>query len=361
MGVAPSRRCSTRPAVIAKPFGVSRYAHIAAANGPFVLGTRAVPTPGPGQVLVRIRACGVCHSDDFVKTGAFPGLQLPRVPGHEVAGVVAGLGSGVRGWKEGDRVGVGWHGGHCFVCDSCRRGDFITCREGKVCGISYDGGYADHLIAPAEALARIPNALSDTDAGPLMCAGITTFNALRNSPARSGDLVAVQGIGGLGHLAVQFASRMGFRTVAIARGADKRALALDLGAHDYIDTTSEKPADALMARGGAKVVLATAPNADAVTAVLDGIGPGGQLLLVAAVLEPLPVSALALIGPRRSIQGWPSGTAKDSEDTLAFAAATGVRPRIETFPLERVEEAFQRMHSGKARFRAVLTMDGAAS
>jgi D-arabinose 1-dehydrogenase-like Zn-dependent alcohol dehydrogenase len=339
---------------------VSRFAHIATANGPFVLGTRSVPTPGPGQVLVRVHACGICHSDGFVKAAAFPGLVLPRVPGHEVAGVIAGLGAGVRGWREGDRVGVGWHGGHCFVCDACRSGDFIVCREGRVCGISYDGGYADHLVAPAEALARIPDALGDAEAAPLLCAGITTFNALRRSPAGAGDLVAVQGLGGLGHLAVQFASRMGFRTVALARGADKRALALELGATDYVDTAVENPAEALQARGGAAVVLATAPSAAAVTAVIEGLRAGGQLLLVAAVLEPLPVSALSLIGSRRSIQGWPSGTAKDSEETLAFAAATGIRPRIETFPLERVADGFERMQSGKARFRAVLTMvDGA--
>ncbi len=353
-------KLSTYRSAVAKPSAVSRFAHIAAANGPFVLGTRAVPTPGPGQVLVRVHACGVCHSDSFVKAAAFPGLSLPRVPGHEVAGVVAGVGAGVRGWREGERVGVGWHGGHCFVCDACRRGDFIVCREGKVCGISYDGGYADHLVVPAEALARIPAELSDAEAAPLLCAGITTFNALRHSSAKPGDLVAVQGLGGLGHLAVQFASTMGFHTVALARGADKRELALELGAHEYVDTAAAKPAEALQALGGAAVVLATAPNADAVVSVIDGLRPGGQLLLVAAVLEPLPISALALIGPRRSIQGWPSGTAKDSEDTLAFAARTGIRPRIETFPLERVEDAFARMHSGKARFRAVLTMtDGA--
>jgi D-arabinose 1-dehydrogenase-like Zn-dependent alcohol dehydrogenase len=340
---------------------MSRFAQVSAANGPFVLGTRAIPTPGPGQVLVRVHACGVCHSDDFVKTGGYPGLVLPRVPGHEVAGVVAALGSGVRGWQEGERVGVGWHGGHCFVCDACRRGDFIVCREGKVCGISYDGGYADHLVVPAEAVARIPEGLSDAEAAPLLCAGITTFNALRHSPAKPGDLVAVQGLGGLGHLAVQFASKMGFRTVALARGADKRAFALELGASDYIDTAATKPAEALQTLGGASVVLATAPSAAAVASVIDGIAAGGQLLLVAAVLEPLPVSALALIGARRSIQGWPSGTAKDSEDTLAFAAQTGIRPRIETYPLARVEDAFERMHSGKARFRAVLTMTDGAS
>jgi len=339
---------------------VSRYAQIAVANGPFVLGTRAIPTPGPGQVLVRVHACGVCHSDSFVKAAAFPGLALPRVPGHEVAGVVAGLGAGVRGWREGDRVGVGWHGGHCFVCDACRRGDFMVCREEKICGISYDGGYADHVVVPAEAVARIPDGLSDTDAAPLLCAGITTFNALRHSPAGPGDLVAVQGLGGLGHLAVQFASKMGFRTVALARGAEKRSFALELGASDYVDTAVENPAAALQARGGAAVVLATAPSAAAVTAVIDGLSPDGQLLLVAAVLEPLAVSALALIGARRSIQGWPSGTAKDSEDTLAFAAAQGIRPRNELFPLERVADAYERMESGKVRFRAVLTMvDGA--
>lgn len=338
---------------------MSRFAQITAPNGPFVLGTRAVPTPGPGAVLVRVHACGVCHSDDFVKTAAFPGLALPRVPGHEVAGVVEKVGSGVGGWSAGERVGVGWHGGHCFVCDPCRRGDFIVCRQGKVCGISYDGGYADHLVVPAEALARIPDGLTDAEAAPLLCAGITTFNALRHSPAKPGDVVAVQGLGGLGHLAVQFASRMGFRTIALARGAEKRAFALELGASDYVDTAAENAAAALNARGGAAVVLATAPSAAAVTSVIDGIAPGGQLLLVAAVMEPLPVSALALIGARRSIQGWPSGTAKDSEDTLAFAAATGIRPRIETFPLDRVEDAFARMHSGKVRFRAVLTMTDA--
>jgi D-arabinose 1-dehydrogenase-like Zn-dependent alcohol dehydrogenase len=340
---------------------VSRRAQITAPNGPFVLGTRAVPTPAPGEVVVRVHACGVCHSDAFVKAAAFPGLALPRVPGHEVAGVVAALGAGVRGWSVGERVGVGWHGGHCFVCDPCRRGDFIVCREQKVCGISYDGGYADHLVVPAEALARIPDALGDAEAAPLLCAGVTTFNALRHSAAKPGDLVAVQGLGGLGHLGVQFASRMGFRTVALARGPDKRALVLELGAADYVDTAAENAAAALQARGGAAVVLATAPSAEAVTSVIDGLAPGGQLVLVAAVLEPLPVSALALIGPRRSIQGWPSGTAKDSEDTLAFAAATGIRPRIETFPLERVADAFERMHSGKVRFRAVLTMTESAA
>lgn len=341
---------------------MSRIAKIAVANGPFVLGDRSVPKPGAGEVLVRVRACGICHSDLFVKTAGFPGLQLPRAPGHEVAGVIEAVGERVRGWNIGDRVGVGWHGGHCFVCDSCRAGDFITCREGRICGISYDGGFADHLIAPAEALARIPDALSDSEAGPLLCAGITTFNALRHSPAQAGDLVAVLGIGGLGHLAVQFASKMGFNTVAVARGADKRALAIELGANDYIDSSAENAAAALTARGGARVILATAPNAGAVVDVLDGLGVAGQLLLVAAVPEPLSIPGLPLIIARRSIQGWPSGTAKDSEETLAFAAQTGIRPRIETYPLAKVDDAFARMESGKARFRVVLTMgDGAGA
>jgi D-arabinose 1-dehydrogenase-like Zn-dependent alcohol dehydrogenase len=291
-----------------------------------------------------------------VKTGGFPGLQLPRAPGHEVAGQIEAIGERVRGWNVGERVGVGWHGGHCFVCDSCRIGDFVTCREDRICGISYDGGYADHLVAPAEALARIPANLTDVEAGPLLCAGITTYNALRHGPARPGELVVVQGIGGLGHLAVQFASRMGFNTVAVARGADKRALALELGAADYIDSGAENPAAALSKRGGAKVILATAPSAKAIGEILDGLGVGGQLLLVAAVSEPLTIPALPLIMARRSVRGWPSGHAKDSEETLAFAAQTGIRPRVETFPLAAVEDAYARMESGKARFRVVLTM-----
>jgi D-arabinose 1-dehydrogenase-like Zn-dependent alcohol dehydrogenase len=339
---------------------MSRIVQVSAANAPFVLKTRETPRPGPGEVLIRVRACGVCHSDSFVATGGWPGLALPRAPGHEVAGVIEAVGERVRPWQVGDRVGVGWHGGHCFVCDPCRKGDFITCREGKVCGISYDGGWADHLIAPAEALARIPDALSDVEAAPLMCAGITTFNALRHSSARPGDLVAVQGLGGLGHLAVQFASRMGFRTVALARGAEKRPLALELGAAEYIDTTAEDPAAALTARGGAQVVLATAPSGSALQQVFGGVGAGGELLLVAAVFEPLAIPGIALIGGRRAIRGWPSGTAKDSEETLAFAAQTGVRPYVETFPLERAADAYDRMMTGKARFRAVLTMGDAA-
>jgi D-arabinose 1-dehydrogenase-like Zn-dependent alcohol dehydrogenase len=333
---------------------------VPAPNAAFELKSRATSEPAPGEVRVRVRACGICHSDGLVVHGGFPGLAYPRVPGHEVAGVVESVGERVRPWRVGDRVGVGWHGGHCFVCDSCRKGDFITCREQRICGIAYDGGWADHLIAPAEALARIPDGLSDVEAAPLMCAGITTFNALRHSSAKPGDLVAIQGLGGLGHLAVQFASRMGFRTIALARGADKRPLALELGAHEYIDTTAEDVAAALTARGGAQVVLATAPSAEAVQQALGGVGNGGELLLVAAVFEPLAVSGLPLIMGRRAIRGWPSGDAKDSEETLAFAVQTGVRPYVEAFPLERASAAYERMHSGTARFRAVLTMEDAA-
>ena len=327
-----------------------------AANAALELVTREVPEPGAGQVLLRVRACGICHSDLFVQGGAFPGLRLPRVPGHEVAAVVERVGPGVRPWRTGDRVGIGWHGGHCFVCDSCRVGDFITCREEQITGFAYDGGYGEYMVARAEALARIPETLGDVEAAPLLCAGITTFNALRNSPARPGDLVAVQGLGGLGHLAVQFAHRMGFRTVAIARGDDKRPLATQLGADQYVDSAKGSAGQALAAMGGARVVLATAPNAAAVEDVMGGLGVAGQLLLIAAVVEPLRVSAPPLLLRRQSILGWPSGHAKDSEDTLRFAAATGIRPMVETFPLARANEAFARMVSGKARFRVVLTM-----
>jgi D-arabinose 1-dehydrogenase-like Zn-dependent alcohol dehydrogenase len=331
-------------------------AQFPAANTALALVRRDVPEPGAGEVLLRVRACGICHSDRFVQAGAFPGLTLPRIPGHEVAAVVERVGPGVRPWQPGDRVGVGWHGGHDFVCDSCRVGDFITCREAQITGISRDGGYGEHMVARAEALARIPDALGDVDAAPLLCAGITTFNALRNSPARPGDLVAVQGLGGLGHLAVQFAHRMGFRTVAVARGDDKRPLAAELGADEYVDSAKGSAGQALAKMGGARVILATAPSAAAVEDVMGGLGVGGQLLLVAAVPEPLRLPALQLIGLRQSIRGWPSGHAKDSEDTLRFAAATGVRPMVETFPLARAPEAYARMVSGKARFRVVLTM-----
>jgi D-arabinose 1-dehydrogenase-like Zn-dependent alcohol dehydrogenase len=331
-------------------------AQVTTADAPLDLVSREIPDPGPGQVLLRVRACGVCHSDQFVVHGAFPGLRLPRVPGHEVAAVVERVGPGVRPWEPGQRVGVGWHGGHCFTCDSCRVGDFVTCVEEQITGISYDGGYGEYMLARAEALARIPKGLDDVLAAPLLCAGITTFNALRRSPARPGDLVAVHGIGGLGHLAVQFASRMGFRTIAVARGADKRVLAEQLGAAEYVDAAQGSAGEALARMGGARLILATAPSAAAVEDVLSGLGTGGQLLLVAAVPEPIRLPPLPLIIRRQSVQGWPSGHAKDSEDTLRFAAATGVRPMVETFPLARANDALARMTSGAARFRAVLTM-----
>jgi len=338
-----------------------RAARIPSAGADFELITRERTDPGPRQVEIRVAACGVCHSDSWVKGGQFPGLTLPRVPGHEVIGVIERVGPGVDGWKAGDRVGVGWHGGHDFVCDSCRVGDFLTCRNELVSGFGSDGGYAEYMIARIEALARVPAGLSDAEAAPLMCAGITTFNVLRHSVARGGDTVAILGLGGLGHLGVQFASRFGFRTVAIARGEDKGPLAQQLGAHDYIDSAKGDAGKQLAALGGAKVVLATAPSASAIEDMIAGLAPGGQILLVAAPSEPLSVSAGAMIGPRLSIQAWPSGHAKDSEDTLQFCARFGVRPMIETFPLERASEAFDRMMTGRVRFRAVLTMGTKAS
>jgi len=331
-----------------------RAAQISVPDGDFEIVSRERRAPDRGEVEIKVAACGVCHSDSFVKSGQFPGLQLPRVPGHEVIGVVTQVGAGVGPWKAGDRVGVGWHGGHDFTCDRCRSGDFVTCRNELISGASSDGGYAEYMIARAEALARVPAELTDAEAAPIMCAGITTFNALRHSPARAGDLVAVQGIGGLGHLAVQFAAKLGFHTVAIGRGEDKGGLAQQLGAHDYIDAAAGDAGKRLAALGGAKVVLATAPSARAIEEIIDGLTTGGQLLLVAAAPEPITVPALALILPRRSIQGWPSGTAKDSEETLAFCARFGVRPLIETFPLDRAGEAYERMINGRVRFRAVL-------
>ena len=327
------------------------------ANAPLEIVTREIPEPEPGWVRLRVRACGVCHSDLFVQGGQFPGLTLPRVPGHEVAAVVDKVGAGVRPWQEGDRVGIGWHGGHCFVCDSCRVGDFVTCREEKITGFAYDGGYATHMLPRAEALARIPDALGDADAAPLLCAGITTFNAMRHAPVRPGDLVAVQGIGGLGHLAVQFAHHMGFRTVAIGRGEDKAPLARQLGADDYVDATKGSAGAALAKLGGAKLIVATAPSGASVADVMPGLGISGQLLLLAAVAEPLPLNTVPMLLQRQSLRGWPSGHAKDSEETLRFAADTGIRPMIETFPLAKAQDAFERMATGKARFRAVITMD----
>jgi D-arabinose 1-dehydrogenase-like Zn-dependent alcohol dehydrogenase len=316
---------------------------------------RDVPEPKPRQVRIKVQACGVCHSDMYTVVGAFPGIQYPRVPGHEVVGILDAVGSEVPDWKPGMRVGVGWHGGHCGHCSSCRRGNFITCRELKIPGISYDGGYAEYMIAPFEALASVPDDLKSQEAAPLLCAGITTFNALRHSGAHAGDLVAILGVGGLGHLGVQFASKMGFKTVAIARGADKGPLARKLGAHIYIDSTSQNPAEELTRLGGAKVILATVTDARSMSSVIPGLGIDGKLVVVGATGEPIEVSPLLLIGPRRSVCGWPSGTAPDSEDTLNFSVLSNVRPMIETFPLAKAAEAYQHMMSGKARFRVVLT------
>jgi len=332
-----------------------RAVQVTSANGPFEIVERDIPEPGAGHVRIRVQACGICHSDAFTKTGAFP-ISYPRVPGHEVVGLVDAVGAGVPGWKVGTRVGVGWHGGHCGYCPSCRRGDFITCSNGQIPGITYDGGYAEYMLAPFEALAAIPPELTAEDAAPLLCAGITTFNALRHSGAAAGDTVAILGIGGLGHLGVQFAAKMGFRTVAIARGADKQALALELGADHAIDSTTQDVAAELMKLGGARIVLATVTDSRSMSAAIGGLGIDGKLLIVGASFEPIEVAPLALIGGRRSIAGWPSGTAIDSQDTLDFSVLAHVRPRIETYPLDQAPQAYERMMSGKARFRVVLTM-----
>jgi propanol-preferring alcohol dehydrogenase len=334
-----------------------RSVQISHANGPLELVERDIPDPRAGTVRIRVQACGICHSDSFTKEGTFPGVQYPRVPGHEIAGRIDAIGTGVLGWTVGQRVGVGWHGGHCGYCDSCRRGDFVTCRvSAQVPGITYDGGYADYAVVPAEALALIPDELSPVDAGPLMCAGITTFNALRHSGAQPGDVVAILGIGGLGHLGLQFAVKMGFKTVAIARGPGKAALAKQLGAWRYIDSQAENPADELMKLGGARIILATATSGKAFAAALGGLGIDGKMIIVGAA-DPLEVSPLQLIGGRRSIVGWPSGRSIDSQDTMNFSALTGVRSMNEVFPLERAAEAYERMMSGNARFRVVLTTE----
>jgi D-arabinose 1-dehydrogenase-like Zn-dependent alcohol dehydrogenase len=333
-----------------------RVARVTRAKGPFELVEQPVPEPGPGAVRIKVEACGICHSDSITKDAILPGIQFPRAPGHEVAGVIDALGAGVPGWKAGQRVGLGWHGGHCGYCDSCRRGDFVTCQVAfQIPGVSYDGGYGDYVIAPAGALAAIPDGLSAVEAAPLMCAGVTTYNPLRNSGARPGDTVAVLGIGGLGHLGVQFASKMGFKTVAIARGEDKGPLARKLGAQHYIDSQASDPAAELVKLGGARVILATVTSAPAMSAVLGGLAVDGKLIIVGAPSEPLQVPVIPLIFGRRSIVGWPSGSSIDSQDTMAFAAQAGVRPMTEVFPLERAAEGYDRMMSGKARFRVVLT------
>jgi len=327
-----------------------------AAGGPLTVVERDIPQPGDGQVRIKVQACGICHSDSLTKEGQWPGLQFPRVPGHEIAGVIDALGAGIEGWTVGQRVGVGWHGGHCGRCARCRHGDFVLCEKAQIPGISYDGGYAEFVVAPVEALASIPDDLSDTDAAPLLCAGITTYNALRNSGARAGDVVAILGVGGLGHLGVQFARKMGFRTVAIARGQDKASLAKELGAHHYIDSRAQNVAEELQKLGGARVILATVTSGKAMSAAVGGLGLNGKLIMVGISEEPVEVPIAQFIMGRSSIQGWPSGTSADSQDTLAFSALSGVKPMIEEFPLERAAEAYERMMSGDARFRVVLTM-----
>lgn len=332
-----------------------RAVQVSRAGGPFELVEREIPQPGPGTVRIKVQACGVCHSDSMAKEGLMPGIQYPRVPGHEVAGVIDAVGAGVAGWRAGDRAGVGWHGGYCGYCAACRRGNAFACQtQSLVTGLTSDGGYAEYMIAPASAVARIPEGLSAAEAGPLLCAGVTTFNCLRHTGAGPGDLVAVLGLGGLGHLGVQFANKMGFRTVGIARGADKEALARKLGAHEYIDSAAKAPAAELKKLGGARAILATVTSAEAMGAVLGGLGANGVLMVIGAA-GSLPVNLMSLLGGQNAIKGWYSGTSADSEDTMAFSVLAGVRSMNEVFPLESANDAYERMMSGKAKFRAVLT------
>ena len=325
-------------------------------GGNFEVVERPTPEPGRGQVRIKVEACGVCHSDSIVKETGWPGMQYPRVPGHEIAGRIHTVGADVTQWKPGQRVGVGWHGGHCFTCDPCRRGDFINCKFQKITSIHFDGGYAEYVVVPAEAVALMPDDLPSDEAAPLMCAGITVYNALRNSGARAGDVVAVQGIGGLGHLGIQYARQMGFRAVAIGRGSDKQPLAKKLGAHEYIDTDAGDLGQALQKLGGASVVLATAPDSKAMSALANGLGPNGTLMIVGADVAPMAVTPVQLIFGNKNVRGWASGTARDSQDTLEFSVISGVRPMIERYPLEKAADAYQQMITGKARFRVVLTM-----
>ena len=334
-----------------------RAVQVSKPGGSFEMVEREIPEPGPRQVRVKVQACGLCHSDTLTKEGQWPGIVYPRVPGHEIAGVIDVIGSEVPQWKPGQRVGIGWLGSYCGYCESCRRGSFITCANQRVTGITMDGGYQDYALAPFEALASIPDEISPVEAGPLMCAGITTFNSLRNSGARGGDTVAILGIGGLGHLAVQFASRMGFRTIAIARGKDKEPFAKQLGAHHYIDSESQEVAQALQALGGAQLILATASSGKAMSAAIGGLGMNGKMVMVGWSEEPVEVPIPQFVMQRNSVQGWPSGTAADSQETLAFSALAGVAPMIEEYPLSRSAEAYERLMSGKARFKVVLRPD----
>jgi len=343
--------------VAAKPEPAQmKAAQISKPGGEFELVERQIPEPGAGEVRIKVQACGVCHSDVFTKEGSWPGIEYPRVPGHEVTGIIDDVGVGVSQWKNGQRVGVGWHGGHDNTCRECQRGDFRNCRNVKVPGISYDGGYQQYMVAPVEALVSLPEGLNDVEAAPLLCAGITTYNALRRSGALSGDLVAVQGIGGLGHLAIQFGNKFGYKIAAIDRGSETAALAKKLGASEYIDSKSTNAAEALQKLGGAQVILALVPSSKAMSELFDGLAPNGKLVVIGVDSEPLQVSPVQLITGSRTIQGWTSGTTADEDDTLRFAELSGVRPMTETYPLEKATEAYARMMSGKARFRVVLTM-----
>jgi D-arabinose 1-dehydrogenase-like Zn-dependent alcohol dehydrogenase len=333
-----------------------KAAQIPKSGAEFQIVEREIPEPGAGHVRIKVQACGVCHSDSLTVEGAWPGIQYPRIPGHEVAGIIDEVGAGVSAWEKGQRVGVGWHGGQDNTCRECRRGDFRNCQNLKIPGISYDGGYQQYMVAPIEALVSIPDSLNDVEAAPLLCAGITTYNALRHSGALPGDLVAIQGIGGLGHLGVQFANKFGYKVAAIGRGSENAGLAKKLGATVYIDSKATNAAEELQKLGGAKVVLATAPNSKAMSELINGLGPNGKLVVIGATFDPIEVAPVQLIGGSKTIQGWAAGTPADSEDTLRFAELSGVRPMIETYPLEKAAEAYARMMSGNAQFRVVLTM-----
>ena len=333
----------------------ARAVQVSRPGGPFEMVEREIPEPGPRQVRVKVQACGLCHSDSLTKEGHWPGIKYPRVPGHEIAGVIDAIGSEVPQWRPGQRVGVGWLGSYCGYCQPCRRGSFVTCANQLISGITMDGGYQDYVLVPFEGLALVPDDLSPIEAGPLMCAGITTFNSLRNSGARAGDTVAVLGIGGLGHLGVQFASKMGFRTIAIARGKDKESLARQLGAHHYIDSQDGDVSESLQKLGGVKIVLATATSTDAAAATIGGLSVDGRLVVLGADRKPMQLVTAGLIGRRSGLYGWPSGSSIDSEDTMRFSAMTGVRPMTEVFPLEKAADAYDRMMSNQARFRVVIT------
>jgi D-arabinose 1-dehydrogenase-like Zn-dependent alcohol dehydrogenase len=333
-----------------------KVAQVPKPGADFEIVEREIPVPHAGQVRIKVEACGVCHSDVLTKEGLWPGIQYPRSPGHEIAGVIDEVGAGVSQWKKGQRVGVGWHGGHDNTCPSCRRGDFVNCDNQQVPGISYDGGYQEYMVAPEEAVAAMPDGLNSVEAAPLLCAGITTFNALRHSGAEPGDLVAVQGVGGLGHLGIQFANKFGYKVAAIGRGPENADLAKKLGASVYIDSKATNAAEELQKLGGAKAILGTAPSSKAMSELIDGLGPNGKLMVIGVTNDPIEVTPVQLITRGRTIQGWASGTAADSEDTLRFSELTGVRPMIETYPLEKASEAFARMMSGHAQFRVVLSM-----